>query len=439
MPKTKNEIRSEDVQDILGYIPHWVIRWGITVIFISLIVLLLGSWFFKYPDIITSKIVLTTKNPPAAIIARSSGKLNNINVFNKEVIEQGTLLATIQNPAKYNHYEILVAKLDSIKNFVKKFDTSSIIYFEQELSLGEMQDAYSEFVSCYNDYLKFLSLDYHSKKINAQKEQIIKYNIYYWRLVKQSKILEKEVDIVKNQLERDRKLFDKQAISKATFEKSESKYLEKKYDYEKAKTDLADTKMKLQKIEENILDLNLGFGKDANQMQISLNDAYNKLQSAISQWEHNYLLKSPVNGKLSFTKFWSQNQNVVEGERVFSVIPVDSSKIIGKVMLEIKGSGKVDTGQRVIVKFDNYPYMEYGMIDGIVKTISLVPEDNHLIVDVYFPNGMISNYGKELVFSQEMQGTAEIITEERRLIEKLINPIKYIVTKQKELSVKNTD
>ncbi|MCP5105918.1 MAG: hypothetical protein GY950_21200, partial [bacterium] len=28
------EIRSEEVQEIMGFIPHWIIRWGITVIFL---------------------------------------------------------------------------------------------------------------------------------------------------------------------------------------------------------------------------------------------------------------------------------------------------------------------------------------------------------------------------------------------------------------------
>ena len=52
MPNENTELRSEAVQNIIGYIPHWIIRWGITVIFLIVLVLLVGSWFFKYPDVI---------------------------------------------------------------------------------------------------------------------------------------------------------------------------------------------------------------------------------------------------------------------------------------------------------------------------------------------------------------------------------------------------
>ncbi|HES59568.1 MAG TPA: HlyD family secretion protein, partial [Caldithrix sp.] len=60
----KIEIRSDEVQEILGFIPHWIIRGGISVIFFIIILLFIGSWYFKYPDVISSNIIITTQNPP---------------------------------------------------------------------------------------------------------------------------------------------------------------------------------------------------------------------------------------------------------------------------------------------------------------------------------------------------------------------------------------
>ena len=50
-------------------------------------------------------------------------------------------------------------------------------------------------------------------------------------------------------------------------------------------------------------------------------------------------------------------------------------------------------------------------------------------VEVEFPDGLKTNYGKQLEFSQEMQGTAEIITEDVRLLERFFNPIKSLLKK----------
>ena len=43
------DYRSEEVREILGHIPHWIVRWGILLLFITIGLILLGSWVFKYP------------------------------------------------------------------------------------------------------------------------------------------------------------------------------------------------------------------------------------------------------------------------------------------------------------------------------------------------------------------------------------------------------
>jgi HlyD family secretion protein len=48
-------------------------------------------------------------------------------------------------------------------------------------------------------------------------------------------------------------------------------------------------------------------------------------------------------------------------------------------------------------------------------------------LEVDFPEKLKTTYGKELIFSQEMQGSAEIVTEDLRLLDKFINPIKSVL------------
>ena len=40
------ELRSEEVQEVMGQIPAWIVRWGITILFIVVLALLVGSYFF---------------------------------------------------------------------------------------------------------------------------------------------------------------------------------------------------------------------------------------------------------------------------------------------------------------------------------------------------------------------------------------------------------
>jgi len=430
MSGEKVELLSEEVQDILGQIPHWIIRWGITVIFMTIIILVIGSYFFRYPDVLTSSIMVTTENPPASIIARSQGKLEIIWVNDQDTVREDQILALINNPMNFDHYIILLKKTDSLTNFINDIDSIKPFILPDSLILGEVQASYNDFLSKYEEYFYSIDLDYHNKKIEVLNEKIKKHNLYYSRLWEQRNILEEELKLARNQYERDRKLFDKGIMSKAEFEKSESKMLQKNFDFEQSRANLATTKMQLQEIEQQILELKLESSNHYQEQKMMLKEYFNKLKNDINTWEHNYLLKSPMNGIVSFTKYWSVNQNVIAGDKVFTIVPEDSSRITGRITLPIQGSGKVAIGQKVNIKFESYPYMEYGMVGGVIKSISLVPENNFLIAEVDFPDALITNYGKEIVFTQEMQGIAEIITEEVRLLEKLFNPIRSIFKKQ---------
>lgn len=417
------EIRSEEVQEILGHIPHWLIRWGIAVIFIAILVFFVGSWFFKYPDVIASSITVTTENPPTSLIARTTGKIEALLVTDNQKVEEGELLGVIENPANYK--DVLDLKKDLFKySNSTMLLADSLSVFNEIYSLGEIQHFYSSFIKNYNDYTNFLMLDYHRKKVEAVNEQMNKVKLYYNRLYSQRNILEKEVKLGQRQYSRDSILHESKVIADSEFEKSESVFLQKRYSFEGAKTTLANTEIQLSQLEQNILDLQLQFTEQKSKFELIFKESLDNLSSQISSWEQNYLLKSPISGTIAFTNYWSSNQNVKAGDVVFTIVPNKPSRIIGRIDLPVQGSGKVKIGQQVNIKLFNFPHMEYGMVKGIIKTISLVPSDNNYSVEVILPDGLTSTYGKKLNFNQEMQGTAEIITDDLRLLERIINPIK---------------
>ena len=118
--------------------------------------------------------------------------------------------------------------------------------------------------------------------------------------------------------------------------------------------------------------------------------------------------------------------DVIVAPVVVTAASNDSNTFIGSVQLKMNPSGKVQVGQRVNLKFANYPYMEYGAVKGIVGKISSVPNGDSYALEVNIPGQMVSTFGKKLEFQQELKGTAEIITEERRLLDRILHPaVKY--------------
>lgn len=176
----------------------------------------------------------------------------------------------------------------------------------------------------------------------------------------------------------------------------------------------------------------LDLGKQAydeeQNRRLELKNAIEQLQAQLSSWAQNYLFSSPICGKITFMTVWSRNQNVQSGETVFVVQPSEDSKVIGKAKLPLQGSGKVQVGQKVHIRMDNYPDQEFGYVRGKVESISPVPTEEGLyVVEIVLPEGLHTNYGKTLPTLRELKGTADIILADRNVLERLLAPLRKIV------------
>ena len=136
-------------------------------------------------------------------------------------------------------------------------------------------------------------------------------------------------------------------------------------------------------------------------------------------------------GTVAFTKYWSENQSVTTGEHVLNVIPDNAGAYIGRMTLSMERSGKVKTSMEVNIKLSGFPYLEYGMVRGYVRSKSLVASGDAYIIEVTLPQGLTTLYNRKLDFTQNMQGTAEIITDKIRLLQRIINPFRYIISRNK--------
>jgi len=428
MNKDKNiELRSESVQEILGKMPSWIVRVGSGLVFLVVLILVIGSWFFSYPEVIESKLVLTTENPPAELISRVNGKIVELKVSDNQKIEAGDLLAVIENPANFAD---MFSLRDELKNNDLPLDGKkqiALAHVDNNYRLGEVQEQFNAFLKACADYNRFLELQYHVKKMAALVQKRSNYRMYYNRQYKQRSILAKELAIVGKEFKRDSLLYTRGVISKSNYQKSEKDYLQKSYDFHGSRSTLSATQIEINEVDQAIIDLELDKENTLKELQDLILHANDNLMAEIDIWEQNYLLKSPIAGSVSFNRFWSANQNVKEGEKVFTVLPSDSTRIVARVDLGMKRSGKVKLGQRVNIKLNNYPYMEFGMLQGSIRSISEVPDGNNYSLDVELSNGLVTNYGIELKFAQKIEGTAEIITEDQRLLQRIFNPLKALL------------
>jgi HlyD family secretion protein len=377
-------------------------------LFIVVVSLIIGSCFFKYPDVITAEMTLTGQSPVAQIVSRASGKISRLYVTDGQDVGEGDLLAVIENPASTEDVFHLKERKGG----------------DKELALGDIQPSYAAYLQSLHEYENYYALNYHSKRIAAMQRQIEQYRVYYQNLERQQGVVEAQHRIARQQYERDSTLFARQVLSPSEHETARNVLLQSLYALESGKASLENLRLQIAEMETNILDIGLQQAEKEIQVEQGLRTATEELSNAINSWELTYCLVSPIQGKVTFTKYWNENQYITAGEGVFTVVPGENAVLIGKAMLPVSRSGKVKEGQRVMIRFVNFPDQEFGIVNGVVNRISLVPSDNNYQVEIGLPDGLTTNYGKTLPVTHEMKASAEIVTEDLRLIERFFMPIK---------------
>ncbi|CDA85327.1 uncharacterized protein BN772_03555 [Bacteroides sp. CAG:754] len=427
--KPEIELRSEEFNEVLSAVPAWIIRWGITVTACVVLLLLVGSAVFKYPDIISSTVTLTGTTPVSAIVAKTSGKLQELYVGNNQQVKANTLLAVIENPARTNDIIRLKELVEQAEN---SLDTIALVP-SQQLQLGSLQSLYSSFYLSMSEYRQFKELAYHLKKIDLVKARIVKNEVYYRNMLKQKDLSVAQAKIAHQQYARDSLLGVKGLVSKEAVEESYSRYLQSSLSAENMDRSLENLQIQLAQMNESLYDTEYQYLDQKNTLETQLRSLVNQLRAEIDAWEISYALITPIGGEITLTQYWTSNQNVTAGNIVFNIVPTNQGEIIGKAMLPTERSGKVRKGQKVNIRFSNYPDKEFGIVKGIVENISLIPvldgqNAKSYMVDIELPNGLRTSYNKELPFLPEMEGQADIITEDMSLLERFLMPIRKVIT-----------
>lgn len=343
MPESKEiELRSEEVQEILTRVPHWMIRWGNLVILIVVLVLLLLAWIIKYPEIVTAEITITTLTPPEKLVARTSGKIEKILVENRASVLESTPLAIIESSADYEDVLLLKSIVDKVVIAEKQI----IFPFERlpALNLGEIEGSFAVFEKDYVAYeLNKNLLPYQPEGI-AQNAEGIELKERLSLLKQQKEISEKELEFKKKELERYKKLYEKGIIAAQEWETKNLDYLQVEKNFRGLIASISQMKSSINDLSRNKKATKISESKDNVSLYRNTMQSFSQLKKAIADWELAYVLRSSISGEVSFLQIWTENQTIASGDNVFTIIPRNQNNYVGKVKAKALNSGKIKEG-----------------------------------------------------------------------------------------------
>jgi multidrug resistance efflux pump len=420
-------IYSDPVKEIMGKPPGKILRWGTTILLLVFVMFLLFAWLIRYPDTIPAPVEITTMNPPVTLVTKITGRINNFFVKEREKVSAGQLVAVMETTASIHEIELLKQSIDTIKDP----EVLSFRLLPLFSELGELQGYYGSFLKNLSDLNNYVNNDSYGSKIAALSDEINGIQEYISRLAVKEKLYSENRRLEANKYKRDSSLYIEKLMAESDLERSHQSLLRVNIELQQARLDHSAKSIELSEKRQILQDNRISRVEEKEKLVSILRESFLNLKAQINLWENTYLLVSPIDGIVSFTKFWSANQSVIKDEPVVSIVPLETGNFLGRINLKMQRSGEVKIKQSVNIKLSGYPYLQYGIVRGIVKSKSLVPAGDVYVIEIELPDGLSTLYGKKLDFTQNMQGTAEIITEDVRLLQKIVNPFRYMVSKNR--------
>ncbi|MBD2308083.1 HlyD family efflux transporter periplasmic adaptor subunit [Chroococcidiopsis sp. FACHB-1243] len=170
-------------------------------------------------------------------------------------------------------------------------------------------------------------------------------------------------------------------------------------------------------------------GVEMTKLKGKIAETKNLLNSAKTKLTQKFLY-APVNGFISSLNLRNIGEVVQPGQTIAEVAPY-SAPLILSASLPNQEAGFVKRGMPVQVKFDAYPYQDYGIVPGKVISISSDAKPDEQLGAVYRVevalerNYVTANY-QTIYFRAGQTAAAEIVIRRRRVADILLEPIKQL-------------
>jgi hypothetical protein len=358
------ELHNREMTDLLGDAPVWLIHTGSYLLYGILSVLLLGSAFISYPDVVKGQVLIEDLANVEHVKANSSGQIETFFVKNDSIVQRGDTIAIMQNTAQLNDVKKFCRILANVERYYMTNNTDLLRAFSFDLIMGDMSGAYETFTQAVRNCLIYDDHNYYAQR-NA--------------------FLKKELTILKREPE---------------------------------KNELA-----ILKVERDIFELSILHKMEIEKNKKQLEIAYENMVNSIKKWESEYLIKSHSEGRVVLGEVRALMRMVNTGDTICSVISGNMEDFVARMQLEQEKIAGVENGNPVNINLSKYPSHTYGLLTGKINSISFVPYNKMYAIDIKLPDKLMTTVRKEIKYELGLQGEAEIVTSSRSVLSRIFTPV----------------
>ena len=407
-----------EVQALMGDPPGWMLRYGILLVAALVLALFAIAYFVRFPDQLAAEGIITSGQPSVRVAARADGELRAVYVADRDSVAAGALLVELTGAADPGAVGRLADWLtarasEAVEDWV---DTPL-----PAGDFGELQTAHSALAQRLQELRYFQTKDKTRREVRYLRDEITQLEGLIGSRQRQARILASEVRLAQQTLTRDSLLVLEGARSPREVEGSRTALLDKQRSLEDLRSTVYQTNIQIQELKRRILELRQRQGDTGSSLIRTAREDFNRLRGALDEWRVRHRITAPAAGRAALPRPLVPGQFVRTGETLLTLLPTAPQDLIARATLAPNGAGKVRPGMRANIRLADYPHREFGLVQGTVQQLSLLPEANNYLVTIQMPDTLVTTYGVSLPFRQEMQGRVTILTDNRRLLARLFD------------------
>ncbi|MBK7881829.1 MAG: HlyD family efflux transporter periplasmic adaptor subunit [Saprospiraceae bacterium] len=431
------DIRLNPKRELNQFIPAprgCILYSGITMIAIALVLVLIISFVLQYPDVIEGPAKITTLIPPVELFSPQSNKIQYLLIKEGDVIKKGERIAVLNSETDFLDLDTIFNQIDQFSN-IKDNNDYLKIQLVDHYKLGILQSDYSKILSTLSE-LKYYIIDNSSElKINLINKRLTILEKLKKLHQNNIKISLSETKLIENEIKK--KIFlekdgvvssteiDKDSLKMFQNEKNRSSFFSDLYQNDGKELELILEKAELINIR------NLLIQKKESELKAIIIT----LKIKIEDWRKQFEIRAEADGIIEFNDLLKPGLLLTQGQHYLTIIPTQTpNPILCYALIPSSGFGRLTIGQEASIELYAYRKEEYGRIKARVNKFTKIPQkiNNEVAtyrVELQIGDSLITDYNKILPINQNLEGKVQIITNKKRLIQRIFEKLSPIFEK----------
>lgn len=420
-PQNKDDIniRSEEILEILSTPPRWLVRWGTLAAFVALVLLGWVGYWVKYPDMVAAEVVVSSAEPVQRLNPKEDVYIEHLLLQSEDTVHAGEAIVVFRSQANFAHVFDLSDKLLVVGTQTENDSVLLAVPIDKTWLLGELQEYMYDFTEKQRQYQLQRSGQLDNLDGRELRSRISTEQAEIRALKREQDRLRAQLQLAKENTIREQNLASQSKSQQSQVRRLRAEELALEGQLQTLEADIKGKESEIRIISRGLEGYRGGSKDSRLEFSKALQASYRTLLDNTEKWISRYTLTSPVNGVVMFDKslregyYWQHG-----GGRDLAVIsPLQTNEIVGRGGLKANGSGKVAVDQEVIVKFENYPFHEFGAVTAKVSWKGKVPTlEGKIPFEIKFPSPLVTSSNYTLELTPEMKGQAEIITAKKSLL-----------------------